>query len=136
MAAVDRATAEEALGKIKVEYEELKAVIDVDEAMADGAPLVHEEVGDNLVAHVESKIGDPDKALASAPHVEEIELRTQRGAAGAMECRAILALYDKYPDRFHELFTEEELTEAATSPVRFNLTAYQNPQVLIVERQE
>ena len=49
---------------------------------------------------------------------------------------AILALYDKYPDRFHELFTEEELTEAATSPVRFNLTAYQNPQVLIVERQE
>src|ERR671919_1157506 len=40
VAALDRATAEEALDKIIVDYEELPAVIDVDEAMANGAPLV------------------------------------------------------------------------------------------------
>lgn len=41
VAAVDRATADEALNKINVDYEELPAVIEVEEAMADGAPLVH-----------------------------------------------------------------------------------------------
>ena len=39
VAAIDRATAEEALGKINVDYEELPAVISVEEAMAEGAPL-------------------------------------------------------------------------------------------------
>jgi len=38
VAALDRSTAEAALSKIHVDYEELPAVIDVDEAIADGAP--------------------------------------------------------------------------------------------------
>jgi len=44
VAAVDEDTADEALGLIHVEYEELPAVFDVEEAMRDGAPLVHEEM--------------------------------------------------------------------------------------------
>src|SRR5215471_11769895 len=42
VAAVDEATAEEALGLIDVDYEELPAVTSLDEALAPGAPLVHE----------------------------------------------------------------------------------------------
>ncbi len=43
VAAVDRDTALEAISLIDVEYEELPAVLDIDAAIADGAPLVHEE---------------------------------------------------------------------------------------------
>jgi len=42
VAAVDEATAEEALGLIEVDYEELPAVTSIAEALAPGAPLVHD----------------------------------------------------------------------------------------------
>ena len=42
VAALDEDTAEEALSLIEVEYEELPAVFDAEEAIRDGAPLVHE----------------------------------------------------------------------------------------------
>jgi CO/xanthine dehydrogenase Mo-binding subunit len=42
VAAVDNATAEQALGVIEVEYEELAAVTSIEAALAPGAPLVHE----------------------------------------------------------------------------------------------
>ncbi len=41
VAAVDELAAQEAVGKIHVEYEELPGVITVQEALADGASLVH-----------------------------------------------------------------------------------------------
>ena len=40
VAAVDRATAEEALARIAVEYQELPALIDVEDALATGAPRI------------------------------------------------------------------------------------------------
>ena len=43
VAAVDEDTAEEALSLIEVEYEELPAVFDAEEAIRDGAPLVHDD---------------------------------------------------------------------------------------------
>ena len=42
VAAPDEATAEEALDLIEVEYEPLPAVFDVEEALAEGAPILHE----------------------------------------------------------------------------------------------
>ena len=46
VAAVDEAGAERALGLIDVEYEELPAVYTIDEALKEGAPLVHEKLED------------------------------------------------------------------------------------------
>ena len=43
VAAVDEATAEEAVTLLEAEYEELPSVVTVDQALAPGAPLVHEE---------------------------------------------------------------------------------------------
>ncbi|HEY3302636.1 MAG TPA: xanthine dehydrogenase family protein molybdopterin-binding subunit [Candidatus Binatia bacterium] len=53
VAAVDAATAEEALGLIEVEYDELPAVNDLEAALRPGAPLVHESVsaGGELHGH-------------------------------------------------------------------------------------
>ncbi len=42
--AVDERTAAEALGHVAVEYEELPALLDVDAALAEGAPPIHEAV--------------------------------------------------------------------------------------------
>ena len=56
VAAVDDATAEAALRLIEVEYEELPAVTSIEEALAPGAPLVHEAAsagGDIMGAHYE-----------------------------------------------------------------------------------
>jgi carbon-monoxide dehydrogenase large subunit len=43
----DRASAVDALEAIEVEYEPLPVVLDVEQALADGAPLVHAEAGTN-----------------------------------------------------------------------------------------
>ncbi len=54
VAAVDEGTAEEALGLIEAQYEELPAVTTIDEALAPQAPLVHEgsSSGGELMGHL------------------------------------------------------------------------------------
>ena len=63
VAAVDQATAEEAVSLIKVDYEELPAVFDMFEAMKEGAPQIHDEFPGNLNAEVHQEFGDTDAAL-------------------------------------------------------------------------
>ena len=53
VAAVDEKTAEEALGLIEIEYEELHFVIDPEEAMKPGAPKVHDYAQNNIVTHMD-----------------------------------------------------------------------------------
>ena len=65
VAAASDAIAQEALALITVEYEELPAVFDPDAALRPGAPLVHEELGSNLVdLRYHFSHGDVDEALA------------------------------------------------------------------------
>ena len=69
------------------------------QALEPGAPLVHDELDDNLAIRLEANIGDADKALAEAPHVESLRLEIQRGGGGSMECRGVLAQYDPLYDK-------------------------------------
>jgi CO/xanthine dehydrogenase Mo-binding subunit len=71
VAALDRATAEAALSLIHVEYEELPAVIDVDEAIADGAPRLHDFAERNICATAELVKGDVEKGFAEADEIFE-----------------------------------------------------------------
>ena len=73
VAALDRATAEEALSKINVDYEELPAVISVEEAMAEDAPRLHDFAERNLCAHHELVKGDVEKGFAEADLIVEDE---------------------------------------------------------------
>jgi CO/xanthine dehydrogenase Mo-binding subunit len=75
VAAVDESVAEEALERIVVEYEELPAVYSIDEALRDGAPLVHEKLEGRK---------DPDYGRGGAHIVHErsnicFHFRHQRG---------------------------------------------------------
>jgi CO/xanthine dehydrogenase Mo-binding subunit len=69
VAAVDRATAEQALEKIVVDYEELPAVIDVDQAMANGAPLVHDFAKKNICFQTDLVKGDVEKGFAESDEI-------------------------------------------------------------------
>ncbi len=92
--AESRARAEDALEGIRASYEILEATVHPADALKEGAPLVHDDLGDNLAARLEVNIGDAEKALARAPRRETIRLKMQRGGSGAMETRGHLVSYD------------------------------------------
>ena len=71
VAALDRSTAEAALSKIHVDYEELPAVIDVDEAIADGAPRLHAFAERNICATADLVKGDVEKGFSEADEIFE-----------------------------------------------------------------
>ncbi len=50
--AENRYIAEDALDLIVVDYEPLGAIVDLNDALAPGAPVIHDELGTNLNAHV------------------------------------------------------------------------------------
>ncbi|MBI4200246.1 MAG: xanthine dehydrogenase family protein molybdopterin-binding subunit [Chloroflexi bacterium] len=71
VAAETLAIADRALELVEVEYEELPAVFDVREAVAPGAPLVHEERGSNFVGEFRFGWGDVEDGLRRSDHVSE-----------------------------------------------------------------
>ena len=71
VAALDRVTAEEALNKIHVVYDELPAVITVDEALANDAPRLHQFAEKNICARHELIKGDVEKGFAEADVIVE-----------------------------------------------------------------
>ena len=65
VAAIDLEAAEKAIQAIIVDYEPLDAVFDPDEAMLEGAPLIH-EAPRNVATHFRVERGDVDAALSRA----------------------------------------------------------------------
>ena len=68
IAAVDRATAEDAADLVEVEYDPLPPVIEPEEALKPDAPLVFEEVGSNILWHDTFPYGDVEGAFAAGGH--------------------------------------------------------------------
>jgi carbon-monoxide dehydrogenase large subunit len=92
--ATDAGTAQDALELIEVDYEELPAVFDVEAALAEGAPLVHEDLGTNHCYTWPLATGDVDAAFADADVVVEGRYLQQRVIASPMEPRAVLVTPD------------------------------------------
>ena len=78
--------AEKALALIDVEYELLPVVVDPEEAMKTGAPVIHDETDTegihdaarNLVYHIKAEAGDVEKAFTEADHIFQGEYRTPK----------------------------------------------------------
>ncbi|MCS7127101.1 MAG: glyceraldehyde dehydrogenase subunit alpha [Thaumarchaeota archaeon] len=92
--AEDRYAAYDAVALVEVGYEPLQAVVDPEEALRPGSPLVHEEFGDNVAFTYTRVGGDPDGAFRSADRVVRYRHTVQRVAATPIEPRGILASYD------------------------------------------
>ena len=93
--AVDRYTAEDACETVAVDYEPLPVELDLERAVADGAPLVHDDIPNNVAAHFIQESGDAEGAFARAEHVTTIRTRLERSAAAPLECRAVAARWER-----------------------------------------
>jgi CO/xanthine dehydrogenase Mo-binding subunit len=69
VAAVDERTAEKALKLIKVEYEQLPAVFDVEKALEADAPVLHE--GGNKAGEIFTEAGNVEEGFRSCDHIFE-----------------------------------------------------------------
>ena len=80
VAAVDAATAQEALELIEVEYEVLPAVFDPMEAMKPGAPKLHDFAENNISVHFDFPVawGDAEAGFQEADIVVEETFRTAK----------------------------------------------------------
>ena len=89
--AEDRYLAEDALELIEVDYEALPAAVEIESAIAQDAPVLHERVGSNVVSDRSFVYGDPDSALASAPHRIRLRVRYPRNSCTPIECYVVVA---------------------------------------------
>jgi aerobic carbon-monoxide dehydrogenase large subunit len=98
--AESRALAQDALERVEVDYEPLDAVIDVETALEDGAPLVHDEFGTNRVYTWTHSNGDIDRVFADAPVVVKERYVVQRQIPTAIEPRSVVAQPDTATGQF------------------------------------
>ena len=94
-----RYAAEDAAALVQVEYEPLPAVADCLAAIDPAAPRVDTRKASNIVKEFRQSYGNAEAAFAGAPHRAALRLKTHRGCAHPIECRAVLARYDALEDR-------------------------------------
>ncbi|MCB9105708.1 MAG: xanthine dehydrogenase family protein molybdopterin-binding subunit [Anaerolineales bacterium] len=92
--AESRYIAEDAVGDIWVEVEALPAVIDIEQALNEDMPTIHDDLDSNMAAHVVQKKGNYEAAVQQADLVIKRKLKYDRGTAAAMENRGIVAQWD------------------------------------------
>lgn len=106
--AESRAMAKDAAELVAVDYEELPAVANLEQASADGAPLVWDDAAGNICFDWE--IGDAaatDAAFEQATRVASIDVVNNRLIANAMEPRSAIGEYDAGKDE-HTLYTTSQ----------------------------
>lgn len=96
VAATSRYAAEDAVERVRVDYDPLPALVTIEEALAEGAPLIHDEAPGNLFNRFDARTGEVEAAFEAADAVVELELRQQRYGAVALEGRGVIA--DARPD--------------------------------------
>jgi carbon-monoxide dehydrogenase large subunit len=91
--------ARDAAEMLEVDYETLPAVVTAAQALAAGAPLVHDDVADNLMCRwAKGDAAATDAAFARAAHVSTLSIRSPRQIVHYMETRAAWSAYDAADD--------------------------------------
>ena len=94
IAAVDRATAEDAADLVEVEYAPLPPVTDPEEALKPDAPLVFEEIGSNVLWHNTFPYGDVEGAFKEADTVVNERVTIHRYCSTPLETFGVMAQYE------------------------------------------
>ncbi len=91
-----RELARDASELVEVEYEPLAAVVDAREAQDEGAPVLHEDSGTNLMWEGVYEWGDLDAAFAEADKIVKIEeLHFHRFNSTPLECDGALVEFNR-----------------------------------------
>lgn len=127
--------AEEALSLIRVDYEILPPVLSLDQAMAEDAPVIHDEpdyvnFGEsdphrNLVARVRIDIGDVDGAIERADYVFETQVETQKMKHVPLEPWVALTYWDE----------DDRLVIMSSTQVPFHVRRILAPVLGLTEKQ-
>ncbi|MGA7732282.1 MAG: xanthine dehydrogenase family protein molybdopterin-binding subunit [Chloroflexia bacterium] len=91
----DRYRIEDAVDMVQVDYEPLPAVTGIEDALKDGAPILHESLGTNQAYHFHVTTGDIEAAFRDAEVTISQRLVNQRLAPVSIETRGIVAQYNK-----------------------------------------
>jgi CO/xanthine dehydrogenase Mo-binding subunit len=119
VAAESEEAAEEAIELVEVEYEPLKPIFDVNEALKPGAPLVHEDLaqyehspvftpipGTNIANIFKIRKGNIEEGFKRATTIVENEFSMPQVSHAAMETRTCMAQY--FPDGSTEVWTSAQ----------------------------
>ena len=131
--------AEEALDHLNVDYQDLPAVYDPEEALSEGAPILHQTIqlprdgppdlkirrkeGSNLSHHVHVEKGNVEKGLAEADHVFEQVLCSPSTQHAAMESFVSVARFEGsgrltiWSTTQHPFLIREEMAELFRLPL-------------------
>ncbi|MFJ2703789.1 molybdopterin-dependent oxidoreductase [Streptomyces sp. NPDC087428] len=113
------AAAEEGCRRVEVTYQVLPAVLDPEEAMLPGAPVVHAKNGaqariarplDNVVGESHGEIGSVEEGFAAADVVYEETFRTQRVQHASLETHGAVAWFER-PDEGPERIVVRSSTQ-------------------------
>ncbi len=95
----------QAMQLIEVEYEELPAIIDPRDALAPGAPIIHDEDDfvdfaesdrmRNLAAHIFVDIGNVDQGFAEADYIFETEYIVPKVQQASIEPHVVITYWDE-----------------------------------------
>lgn len=124
--------ARDACELIEIEYESLDAVVDLEDAVREGAPLIWDEAPGNKCCMV--MFGDEkavDSAFREAEHTTSIRLRSNRVSANSLEPRACLGQYDEL-DAFYTLYTSSQNPHGVRTMLCANVFHISESQMRVV----
>ncbi|WP_327362295.1 molybdopterin-dependent oxidoreductase [Streptomyces sp. NBC_01296] len=118
--AISEQAAEEGCRRVVVTYEELPYVIDPEEAMLPGAPVIHPKgpesgifrAENNVCGEVHNTLGDMEKGYAEADVVYEETFRTQRVQHASLETHGSVAYFEPKEEGDGERITVRSSTQA------------------------
>jgi carbon-monoxide dehydrogenase large subunit len=96
--AENRYIAEDAAQVVGLDLEPLPAVVDPEQALQAGTPIIHEKFATNLIGAFTIGKGEIDAALARSPHRLQRRFHHHRYAAAPMECRGVVGAHDRRTD--------------------------------------
>ncbi|WP_342726313.1 xanthine dehydrogenase family protein molybdopterin-binding subunit [Bradyrhizobium sp. B097] len=91
-----RAQAEDALEKVRIEYEPLPFVIDAEEAITEGSAKVHREHGTNVLLDKTFVWGDVDRHFAESPRRLKFRVTWGRNSTVPIETFGVVAQWDPW----------------------------------------
>jgi 2-furoyl-CoA dehydrogenase large subunit len=98
--AKNRYVAEDAAELVKVKYDILKPIVDIEKTMEEEAPLLHENVGSNIANHRYFHYGDVDQAFDQADRIIKHKFHFPKYSATPVETYGMIAQYENSSDRY------------------------------------
>ena len=94
IAARSRAEADDAAGLVTIDYEPLPPVLSAEEAIGSDAPLIHPELGDNVIYRTTLAGGEVDAAFAAADRRYAHTFQLGRHTGVPLEPRGLVADFE------------------------------------------